>query len=119
MKDVHAWTEVSIAPGNAEEFKQLAKEMIAIVQAEEPGAKGYTWYLNADETVCHIHEWFEDSAAFMAHATGRAVGEKLGSMIALGGFSRFEIHGDLSPEAEQLVGALATAKFGYLNGIER
>jgi hypothetical protein len=66
VKDIHAWTEVSIAPGNTEDFKQLAKEM-----------------------------------------------------IALGGFSRFEIHGDLSPEAEQLVGALATAKFGYLNGIER
>jgi quinol monooxygenase YgiN len=58
--------EVSILPGQSENFRAVAKDLIASTQLE-PGALNYEWNLNYDENSCHIYERYRDSAAFMAH----------------------------------------------------
>jgi hypothetical protein len=35
---------------------------------EEPGTLDCEYYLNADKTVCHIHERYRDSAGLITHA---------------------------------------------------
>jgi quinol monooxygenase YgiN len=65
----------NIEPSKLADFKRAAAELIEISR-REPGTLRYDYYLNADETVCVVHELFADSAACLSHLVG--VGARLG-----------------------------------------
>ena len=58
--------EVAILPGQLENFKAVARDLIAITEKEK-GTFAYEWNLNADETSCDIYERYQDSEAMIAH----------------------------------------------------
>ncbi len=67
MSDQIYWLlEVAIQPGKLEDFRAVAQALIASSESE-PGTLGYEYYLNADNTVCHIYERYKDSSAVLAH----------------------------------------------------
>ncbi|MCE0496377.1 MAG: hypothetical protein LV481_00315 [Methylacidiphilales bacterium] len=45
--------EVEILPGQLENFRAMAKELIASARTE-PGTLAYEWHLNDAGTLCHI-----------------------------------------------------------------
>lgn len=59
--------EMAIAPGKAEAMKALVKEMVPTMEKISPRTRIYEFSFNKSDTVCHIFELFEDSAATMAH----------------------------------------------------
>ncbi|WP_094606020.1 hypothetical protein SPSIL_006840 [Sporomusa silvacetica DSM 10669] len=70
MKEQVSWIfEVSINDGELDNFKALMKEMVDSTAANEPGTLAYEWSISADGIQCHIHEWYKDSAATVAHLT--------------------------------------------------
>jgi quinol monooxygenase YgiN len=59
--------EVSIKEGHLDPLKELMQEMSTATQQDEPNMLNYEWWINADESACHIFERYEDSAAVMVH----------------------------------------------------
>jgi len=67
--NIHWVLEVTIFPGQLENFRAVAKDLISSSQSE-PGTLSYEWSLNDDETVCHIYERYRDPAAMLTHVQG-------------------------------------------------
>jgi hypothetical protein len=44
-----------ITPENLDEFKRVAAQALEITKGDA-GTLQYDWFLNADETVCEVHE---------------------------------------------------------------
>ena len=101
MEQITVIARFNINAGKENEFKQWAHDLIAIVQAKDPGTFQYDWFFNADHTECVVHETYEDSNAAMAHMVN--TGDLLGKGADLGTLT-LELYG--SPSAE-LAGALA------------
>ena len=75
--------KLTIRPGQLEAFKVLIGEMVEVVQAKEPGALGYEYFVSADGTTVHICERYADSAAVMTHmANFAAFGERWDAAVA-------------------------------------
>ena len=85
----------SIDPSQLADFKLAAAELVEISR-QEPGTLRYDYFMNADETVCVVHEVFANSAACLSHMVG--VGAKLGRLMILGGGMEIECFGNPSPE---------------------
>jgi len=68
MTDNVYWLlEVTIKPGEFDNFKALMKEMVEATQANEPDTLNYEWTITEDSQSCHIYERYADSAATMTH----------------------------------------------------
>ena len=59
--------QLSIKEGQVEAFKAFANTMIEITNVNEPNTLVYEWFINEDDSECHLLETFRDSDAFMAH----------------------------------------------------
>ena len=101
MKQIRVIARFNINAGKEKEFKQWAHDLIAIVQAKDPGTFQYDWFFNTDDTECVVHETYEDSNAVMAHMAN--TGDLLGKGAEMAAFT-LELYG--APSAE-LAGALA------------
>jgi quinol monooxygenase YgiN len=99
--------EFAIKPGRLDEFKRVAREVIDRVHAEEPGTRSYQWYLSANATRCHVHQWYADSAAFVAHAGGDVLADLLPKLLEVSTMSEITFFGDPSPEATRVLDRLA------------
>ena len=58
--------EVAILPGQLENFRAVANDLIAKTKSE-PGTLAYEWNLSQDETVCDIYERYQNADALLAH----------------------------------------------------
>jgi len=52
---------------DADAFKQLAAELGAKVEADEPGTEAYQWFLTEDGGYAMLYEQYESSEAFLTH----------------------------------------------------
>lgn len=103
----------NIEPSQLADFKQQAAELVEISR-QEPGTVRYDYYLNADETVCVVHEVFANSAACLSHMVG--VGTKLGRLMILGGGMEIECFGNPSAELIAATAPLAPVIYSILDG---
>ena len=109
--------EWTIKPGGLEAFKELAHKAIKLVQESEPDMKGYQWYFNDDASKCYTAEWQSSSESLLAHLQN--VGEILPEILGHSDITRFEVFGNLSPQALEAVKGLGANVFGYFNGFTR
>lgn len=59
---------LTIFPGRLEGFKELIREFKAITEKKDRGILLYEHYLDNNQTHCVVHEHYESSEAFLAHA---------------------------------------------------
>lgn len=116
-KEIQYTLEWTIKPGQLVAFKELANEAVELVQGNEPGMKGYQWYFNNDETKCYTAEWHSSSESMLAHLQN--VGEILPKLLGHSDISRFEVFGDLTPQAAEAVKGFNAAVYGFHNGFTR
>lgn len=63
-----SWTlDADLQPGRQADFTRLMNEMVAAVEAKEPGALFYEWNTAAEGTQVQIYERYRDSAAVLEH----------------------------------------------------
>lgn len=107
----------SVIAEKVDDFKQLASEMIDVVQTSEPGYLSYQWYLSEDERTCTIVGVLEDSEAVLNHLAN--IGEMIGPLSEVAPATGIELYGDLSDELRQAVAPFGATIAGHWNGFTR
>lgn len=103
--------------GDIAEFERLARQAAEMVRSEEPRASRYLWYRDAERRTFLLTECYADSEAMLAH--GRNIARLLPALSAVARVTRFEILGDLSPEAEAAAAAIGAKRFRSFGGVSR
>jgi quinol monooxygenase YgiN len=119
VSQLDIWTEIAVRPGKADQVREIAEAITAAVERDEPGMLRYSWFLDDSGTMCHVQETFVDTAAFLAHGGGKAVREWIPKLLAVASFTRLHIHGELSPEAEDVAAMLPSTLYRSAAGFSR
>lgn len=113
--------EFTIERSKLEEFREYAKEMIDVVNKNEPGAQRYQWYIDdKDETKCIVSELYEDSDAGIAHLEGKATNTILvPKILSVAKITRFEVYGTPSKKLQEALATLNTKNYHFMAGYAR
>jgi len=117
MSEEISWVlEVAILPGQLENFRTVAKDLIAATQPE-PGTLVYEWNLNDDKTACDIYERYKDSAALLMHIGSFApFAERFMQSCRP---TRFHVYGAPSETAKAALADFQPVYFSPLGGFSR
>ena len=103
--------------GDTDAFKRAARGATMMVLREEPNALRYQWYVDEHGKTFVLTECYADSDAMLLHH--RNIARHLPALNALGRVTRFEILGDLSPEAEGAAAQMGAKRLRYWEGVNR
>jgi quinol monooxygenase YgiN len=113
---VQYFVELAIYPGKVDAFKRLAEEAINITLAKSK-VLGYQFYFNNDGSKCCLLEQYPDSEALLPHiANLQPIVQKV---LAVSRVTRFEVFGNLNPEARKTLSDFGAKIFEYWNGFVR
>lgn len=113
---IHWLLEVAILPGQLDNFRAVARDLIASTQ-NEPGTLAYEWNFNADSTACHIYERYRDSAAVMAHIVNFAPFAE--RFLQACQPVRFDIYGSPSDDVKAALADFQPVYYSHLGGFSR
>ena len=109
--------EVEIVPGQLDNFRAVAAELIASTRTE-PGTLAYEWHLNDAGTLCHIFERYRDSAALVTHVQG--FGRVAARFMQACRPVRFSVYGTANKEAQAALAGLQPIYYSsFLGGFSR
>jgi quinol monooxygenase YgiN len=114
---IRATAEVSIPPGKINEFKVLAAEIIAKVQANEPGTFSYEYFLSSDESKCYVVQYYKDSEAVLAHLEN--IRDLAGPLHEVAPLTGLMIFGNPSGELRRALEPVRPQIFERWNGVTR
>jgi len=115
-EQIHWLLEVTILPGQFDNFRAVARDLIASAE-KEPGTLAYEWNLSPDGSSCHIYERYRDSAAVMAHVTGfGAFAERFLAACRPG---RFDVYGSPSDEVKAALADFQPVYHTHFGGFSR
>lgn len=116
--EVYWLLELAIQPGKRSEFHQLMSDMIDVTQANEPDTLNYEWSVSSDETVCHIYERYQDSAAVLIHLStfGTHFADRFFALLTP---TRFVIYGSPSAELKQALSGFNPTYLTSAGGFHR
>lgn len=118
MKQVYWMLEVKIKDGEVDALKALLADMVKATQNDEPGTLNYEWWINGDETSCHIYERYADSSAVMVHL-GNFGAKFAGRFMAILEPTRLMVYGDVSDEVRKALDGLGAIYMSALGGFGR
>jgi len=110
--------ELSVDDGELGNLKELMKEMVASVEADEPGTLAYEWSLSGDGKQCHTHEKYRDSAATVAHLTSFKA-NYAGRLMSMGVATRFVVYGNPDSAVREALEGFGAVYMSPLGGFVR
>ena len=114
MNQIHATARFPGIPADSlAEFKRVAARALEIAKGE-PGTLQYAWFFSDDDTVCVVHETYEDSAALLAHAANLV--DTFDQLLASGGSCTLEMFGNPSTELMEAISGRDLSIFSYFQG---
>jgi quinol monooxygenase YgiN len=117
MSDSISWLlEVEILPGKLEDFRAVARDLIANTEPE-PGTFDYEWHLSPDGKTAHIFERYSDSAAMIQHVEG--FGKFAARFLASCRVTKFSVYGKPNAEAKEALADLQPVYFAEIGGFSR
>jgi quinol monooxygenase YgiN len=60
--------ELDVQPGQLDDLREVAQEMVELAQHNEPATLNYEYFLSDDGARCHIYERYVDSNALLSHS---------------------------------------------------
>lgn len=112
-----AIAEVSISAGKIHEFKKRAAEIIAKVDANEPGTFSYEYFLSDDESKGFVVQTYKDSEAVMAHLEN--IADLATPFHEIAPLSGLTIFGSLSDESSKALEPVNPRIYEHWNGVSR
>jgi quinol monooxygenase YgiN len=114
MKDQISWcVELTIRPGQLENFRVLTGEMVEATRREF-GVLSYQRFVSEDSKTVHVYERYEDSAAALAHLRmfAKAFAERYPDMVERKHFTVFGYPSDELKAALDGFGAIYLKPLG-------
>ncbi len=115
----YVWVvELAIKSGKLGDFKALANDMVAAIEANECGTLNYEVFISADEASAHIYEQYADGAAFKQHLDNfnQRFADRFGAMVDV---TRFTVYGDPDSEIRALLAGFDAIIMTPLVGLAR
>src|SRR5271167_1258176 len=113
---VQSVVELTIFTGKVDAFKKLAQEAINIALAKS-NVFGYQFYFNRDGSKCYLLEQYPDSESLLPHIT--SLQPIVQRVLAVSRVTKFEVFGNLNPEARNMLADFGATNFEYWNGFVR
>ncbi len=119
MANLELHAHLKIRPGQLEEFKTQAAEIIRLTQEQDTHTLRYDWFINEDGTECEVHEAYLSEQGLIEHNThvmdARAI---LFEKCAYD--HRMTVFGEISQELRDLFNKHAggVAVYSFLAGLE-
>jgi quinol monooxygenase YgiN len=110
--------ELSVNDGELGNLKALMNEMVDSVATNEPGTLAYEWSISGDGKQCHIHEWYRDSAATVAHLTSFKA-NYAARLMSMGVATRFVVYGNPDSSVREALEGFGAAYMSPLGGFVR
>jgi quinol monooxygenase YgiN len=114
---IRAIAEVSIPEGKINEFRKLAAEIIARVEANEPNTLRYEWFLSNDKSKCFVVQIYKDSEAVIDHLGN--FGDLNGPFHEVAPLTGLMIFGSPSDELRQTLEPIGAKMFEHWIGLTR
>lgn len=95
---INVFYELQIAPGKANELRDIVAAMVAYNEEGEPDARVYSVYISSDEKLLTFWETHADNAAMMFHAERFANGNFVGQVLERTLDARLCMYGPVSEE---------------------
>jgi quinol monooxygenase YgiN len=108
---------LAVKDGALDAFKELMDEMVTGTR-EEPQTLAYEWYISDDEGTVHIYEKYAGSEAMIAHVDG-FMQKWAGRFLECVDVTRFDVYGDPSPAARELLDGLRATYLAAWGGFSR
>ena len=115
-QEIHWLLEVAIHPGQKENFRAVAKDLIAATQSEKD-TLAYEWNLSPDGTTCHIYERYKDSTAILIHV--QSFGRFAERFLQACHPTRFDLYGSPSAEVKAALADFQPTYYSHLGGFSR
>ena len=110
--------ELTIHEGKFEEFQQLAQAMTTGTK-NESGTLGYEWFLSKDRKRCRLLEAYADADAVNTHINGQVVQQFVPKLLELAKLDRFEVYGEPSAKATEILTKVGAEIFPQWMGLGR
>ena len=117
MSTVKFVVELTVSNNQLETFKNIAKEMNAIVQRDEPDTLSCKWFYHDGDNKWCLTEKFRDSDAFLKHLN--EVSEQMNQILEISEVERFEVFGDLCYSARAAIASFGVKHYTYWSGVVR
>jgi quinol monooxygenase YgiN len=114
--EIYWLLEVTILPGKLDDFKAVARDLIAAT-TPEPGTRSYEWAFNESNTVCHIFERYADSDALVKHVA--SFGNYAARFLAACKVTRFDVYGVPTPAAREALADIQPTYYTVFGGFNR
>ena len=119
MNDNISWVlELSVKSGEIDNVKALMEEMVQAIEANEPNAMNYEWYLNEAESSIHLYERYADSDAALVHLGN--FGKNFGArFLAAMDATRLSVYGSPSDALTKELTGFGGVFFPTIGGFSR
>ena len=115
MSDIKFAVELTVAANQLEAFKQIAKEMNAIVLYNEPDTISCKWFHHRGDDKWYLTEKFKDSDAFLKHLDD--VSPQLEKLLEISEINRFEVFGDMAFAAKAAIASFGAKHYSFWSGV--
>ena len=115
MSDIKFAVELTVATSQLEAFKQIAKEMNAIVLCNEPDTISCKWFHHKEDNKWYLTEKFKDSDAFLKHLDD--VSSQLDKLLEISEINRFEVFGDMAFAAKAAIVSFGAKHYSFWSGV--
>lgn len=115
MSAVKLSVELTVSKDQLEVFKQIAREMNAIVQHDEPDTLSCKWFYHEGDNKWCLTEKFKDSDAFLQHLND--VSPQLDRLLEISEFDRLEVFGDMPLSAKATIVSFGAKHYQFWSGV--
>ena len=121
MGKLEVIARIKVRPGQLEEFKTQAAEIVRVTRERDTHTLRCDWYINEEGTECEVHELFPDEQGLIEHKMNTM--EATEPLLRDFGFDhQSSIYGEVSDGFITLVKermGTAPAVFSFLQGLEQ
>ena len=114
MSELGVTATFEIQEGQGGRFRELARQCIETVRAEDSGTHQYDWFFTADDRRCVVRERYRDSDAVLEHLAN--LGPIFGQLLEVATI-HVDLFGEPSQQLLESTRQIDTTVYGFFAGL--